>query len=425
MHYFALDTHLAKYRMPREDLSVRFIVGKTCLRRSVGMFQPQRAAARDALKQFAPRAGSSYAAGRNYDPGPNQHGSVSRLSPWIRTRMLPEWEVVETVLEHHSATAAAKYIDEVCWRTYWKGWLQLRPSIWQDFVSAHAQLLDEHRAHVGYRKALEANTGIDCFDAWVNELVETNHLHNHARMWFASIWVHTLKLPWELGADFFLRHLLDGDPASNTLSWRWVAGLHTAGKTYLAGPENIRKYTNGRFAIASKLAQAPIALEQSPLPKPRSLPTLTTPPSGTRLGLLVTEEDLSAPNWIPERCEVHSTRGYFPNAAYSTLGIAAPVVRFREQSVTDACGDQAFNSIEDLQTWIDRDALQGIVLAEPPVGHWDTALDEIRSQIHVPIYTLRHWWDELMHPYATHGFFRFKKAIPKALATLQDTATTV
>ena len=91
-------------------------------------------------------------------------------------------------------------------------------------------------------------TGIDCFDAWARELVATGYLHNHARMWFASIWIFTLRLPWELGADFFLRHLIDGDPASNTLSWRWVAGLQTAGKTYLATAENIARFTGGRFA---------------------------------------------------------------------------------------------------------------------------------------------------------------------------------
>ncbi len=73
------------------------------------------------------------------------------------------------------------------------------------------------------------------------------YLHNHARMWFASIWIFTLRLPWVLGADFFMRHLCDGDPASNTLSWRWVAGLHTRGKTYLARASNIATYTGGRF----------------------------------------------------------------------------------------------------------------------------------------------------------------------------------
>ena len=66
-------------------------------------------------------------------------------------------------------------------------------------------------------------------------------------MWFASIWIHTLKLPWELGANFFLKNLVDGDPASNTLSWRWVAGLHTKGKCYVASEDNIKKFSNGRY----------------------------------------------------------------------------------------------------------------------------------------------------------------------------------
>jgi deoxyribodipyrimidine photo-lyase len=94
-----------------------------------------------------------------------------------------------------------------------------------------------------YNEATEGRTGIVAFDYWARELVETGYLHNHARMWFASIWIFTLKLEWELGADFFLRHLADGDAASNTLSWRWVAGLHTKGKHYLARAENIARYT--------------------------------------------------------------------------------------------------------------------------------------------------------------------------------------
>jgi deoxyribodipyrimidine photo-lyase len=68
-------------------------------------------------------------------------------------------------------------------------------------------------------------TGIACFDQWTGELLETGYLHNHARVWFSSIWIFTLRLPWKLGADFFIRFLNDGDSASNTLSWRWVAGL--------------------------------------------------------------------------------------------------------------------------------------------------------------------------------------------------------
>lgn len=388
------------------------------------MFLPQRTAATAALEQFIPNAGADYAAGRNYDPGANQRGSASRLSPWIRTRMLPEWEVTSAVLEQHGAAAACKYIDEVCWRTYWKGWMQLRPSVWKEYLAARETLLEKFVDNVGYRKAIDANTGIDCFDAWVNELIETNHLHNHARMWFASIWVHTLKLPWELGADLFLRNLLDGDTASNTLSWRWVAGLHTAGKAYLASNDNIRRYTRERFPTSATLAREPVHIESKPVPQPQGLKVPTSPPSEMRLGLLVTEEDLSSVHWIPAKHTVIANCGYFPRTAYDELSIAEPVTHFRLQALTETCGRAPFESLEAVRTWVEEHAIEGLVLAETPVGHWDEVLGELKATSPVPVYTIRHWWDELMHPYATHGFFRFKKAIPKAIAALKGAHST-
>lgn len=118
-------------------------------------------------------------------------------------------------------------------------------------------------------------------------------------MWFASIWIFTFKLPWQLGADFFYRRLLDGDSASNTCSWRWVAGPHTVGKTYLARADNIEKFTAGRFAPHGQLATIADALED-PRTVSINAPKYVTPDLvGRRFGLLVTEEDCHPESLAP------------------------------------------------------------------------------------------------------------------------------
>jgi deoxyribodipyrimidine photo-lyase len=213
---------------------------------------PTRAAALARLAAFLPAAGRRYAETRNADDGPSEggRGNVSQLSPWLHAGLIGEREVLEAVLSQHSPRAAEKFIAEVFWRIYFKGYLEQRPAIWDDFCEGRDGALAALDANAGLRKAyadaVEWRTGIAAFDVWARELVETGYLHNHARMWFASIWIFTLKLDWRLGADFFLRHLMDADAASNTLSWRWVAGLHTKGKHYLARADNIARYTAGR-----------------------------------------------------------------------------------------------------------------------------------------------------------------------------------
>jgi deoxyribodipyrimidine photo-lyase len=96
---------------------------------------PSRDAALKKLAAFLPGAGRDYAAQRNHDNGRGRHTSVSCLSPWLRHRSIGEWEVVLEVLRVHSPTAADKFIQEVCWRTYWKGWLEMRPTVWQNYLS--------------------------------------------------------------------------------------------------------------------------------------------------------------------------------------------------------------------------------------------------------------------------------------------------
>ena len=184
---------------------------------------------------------------RNFDFGIQNRENISCLSPYVSHGIISEMEIINRVLKKHLFSKSEKFIQEVLWRIYWKGWLELRPGVWKDYLINLKTLRKKYKADKIYLKAIEGNTNIQCFNDWVKELKETNYLHNHARMWFASIWIFTLDLPWELGAEFFLKHLYDGDSASNTLGWRWVAGIQTPGKHYLASEWNIKKFTNNRY----------------------------------------------------------------------------------------------------------------------------------------------------------------------------------
>ena len=196
--------------------------------------------------QFIQKRLKDYSSQRNYDFGPNSRENTSNLSKYISHRIINEYDLVREVLSQYNLQKVDKFIQEIFWRVYWKGWLEHRPEVWRDFVETDPTYSAEE-----YQKAINGETGIECFDDWVKELKTENYLHNHTRMWFASIWIFTLNLPWELGARFFMKHLFDGDAASNTLSWRWVAGIQTQGKNYLARESNIRKFTNQRYTNTS------------------------------------------------------------------------------------------------------------------------------------------------------------------------------
>ena len=180
---------------------------------------------------------------RNYDSGPESENFVSGISQFVTHRVLLEYSIIKDIRFNYKSKNVNKFIEEVYWRIYWKGWLENRPSVWTKFVQKSNNKFDLKM----YEKAIQGKTEIPFFNSWVDELKEFNYLHNHTRMWFASTWIFNLGLPWELGARFFLKHLYDGDAASNTLSWRWVAGLHTKGKKYIFTPSNLRKFSNNRF----------------------------------------------------------------------------------------------------------------------------------------------------------------------------------
>jgi deoxyribodipyrimidine photo-lyase len=393
---------------------------------------PTRDEALRRLRDFLPRAGRAYADRRNFDrPG---HPDVSVLSPYVRHRLITEEEVLKAVLGRHSPQAAEKFVQEVFWRTYWKGWLEMRPGVWTACRADLARARDRLATEAGLRRDWEAacrgETGIACFDHWARELAATGYLHNHARMWFASIWIFTLRLPWVLGADFFLRHLLDGDAASNTLGWRWVAGIQTPGKHYVARADNIARYTDGRFDPRGQLDEAPLPLDAPPLPQRRPLPTGGTPAPGLRTGLLLTEEDLS-PGALIAGLDIAATAVVTGVAARSPLTVSPAVHAFTDGAVGDTLarhGDRLgpvarIDAAEAgaLRDWARGNGLAQIVHPYVPAGPAaDTAqplLDAARTG-GLAVVPLLRAYDAACWPHATAGFFRFREAIPRLLADL-------
>ena len=210
-------------------------------------FKGSRVEALDELNYFIENNLLDYPKLRNFDLGPQKRDNTSCLSPYVTHGLVSEIEIISKSLKKFSFVKNEKFIQEVLWRVYWKGWLELRPNVWGDYLKELTDIKESLKDNKNYLDAIEGNSNIECFNEWVNELKNFNYLNNHARMWFASIWIFTLNLPWQLGAEFFMKHLFDGDAASNTLGWRWVAGIQTQGKNYLATEWNIKKFTNNRF----------------------------------------------------------------------------------------------------------------------------------------------------------------------------------
>jgi len=402
---------------------------------------PTRAAALEKLDAFVPLAGAEYASKRNFDFGPGKHASVSALSPYIRHRVISEVEVLEAVLSRHGPSEADKFIQEVFWRTYWKGWLEHRPSVWlgylQQVKSALTVVEQNTNEGAAYQRAIAGNTGIEPMDSWVTELVETGYIHNHARMWFASIWIFTLKLPWVLGADFFLRHLLDGDPASNTLSWRWVAGLHTKNKAYLATPDNLATYAGTRFfaegqpAGIDTLAAHAESIDEPALLPPRA-PQLPPPTTvGPAAGLLLTEDDmhLDLPGqpvavalWMPEADASERTS---EQVRRFKAGIGKDALARAEHKWPGAVSKSVLTNLPAIADWVRREQLKQVYAAYLPVGYAAmqcARLEEALTAEGCLLQFVARDYDRSVWPHADKGFFKLKKKIPSILVSL-DLAT--
>lgn len=192
-----------------------------------------RKAALEALETFSVQG---YANTRN-----KVHGNVSRLSFYIRHGVLGLREVAESIRDRFSRSYdATKFWQELGWRQFWRMvYARLGNRIYEDLEAAKVSLGQDFPGELP-AEIQQGKTGLVCMDESVRDLVETGYMHNHARMWFASFVIHFRKLGWKAGERFFYRHLLDGDPASNALSWQWVASTFSH-RPYLFNKENVQE----------------------------------------------------------------------------------------------------------------------------------------------------------------------------------------
>ena len=376
------------------------------------IFEASRAKALNQLNNFVENNLGEYSKLRNFDFGPEKRSNISCLSPYITHGIINEQEVIQKALSKFSFSKNEKFIQEVLWRTYWKGWLELRPNVWTDYLAELNQIKNEFQNNQNYLSAIDGKTDIECFNAWVNELKDNNYLHNHTRMWFASIWIFTLELPWQLGAEFFMQHLYDGDAASNTLGWRWVAGVQTQGKHYLASEWNIKKFTNNRFQNIKLNENAPPKISEKSYQIIKQ--DFNNPQNIEKKNLLIFENNLSFE--ITDFKENNFKKIYLVSNKNEnrSIKLSEKLVKFKSQLIEDQgqrLKDQSIDcQIVDISELTNIENCYGLY---PTVGE---NLDFLNSN-NLKIDFLYRNLDQLAWQYCNKGFFNFKNYIPKIVSS--------
>ena len=372
------------------------------------------------LDDFSEKKLLFYGKMRNFDLKDKSKNNVSYLSPLVARRIITEQEIVTRVTQKHKFKDIEKFVYEVFWRSYWRGFFESHPKIYFDYKTDLNNLI-KYTSSENYISAIYGNTGIECFDFWVQELTLSGYLHNHVRMWFASIWIFTLKIPWQLGADFFMRNLLDADYASNTLSWRWVAGLHTKGKHYIAFPENIKKYTNDNFYPVGELNINPAPITQKNDYNIESF-RFTKLKSTEQLScLLMHENDLSFDLELnfdfiiiqgsihPKNKRSNVVNEYVSSCLNNALSNA-------KKKYADKVFRFDWNDSKKLNLFLDKNNIQRISSSYPMISDLKIQIDRFFKAIDTELVYYNNDWDISVWPHCTKGFFKLKKEIPRLIS---------
>lgn len=189
---------------------------------------------KDILNQIQNIDPKAYVRNRNFGDG-----AVTKLSPYISRGVISTKQIFDYLIaEKYNLFHIEKFVQELAWRDYWQQvWIEKGIAINQDLRHAQSDVV-----HQSMPKAIrEGKTGIEVIDEAIKAFYETGYIHNHMRMYIAAMACNAARAHWQMPAKWMYYHLLDGDWASNALSWQWVAGSN-ANKKYVANQENINKY---------------------------------------------------------------------------------------------------------------------------------------------------------------------------------------
>ena len=393
------------------------------------MFKSSISEAEKNFISYLPKTGLYYERNRNYSLDvQTKENTTSLLSPYIRYRAISEETILKKVIEYSGTKKAEKYIQEIFWRTYWKGWLEHKSDVYLDYINDKNKLFEEFKNKKYYLNAINANTNLSFFNDWIKDLKENGYLHNHIRMWFASIWIFTLKLPWQLGADFFMQNLLDGDPASNTLSWRWSAGIQTKGKNYLARKNNIEKYSNIKLKPNEILEEDAVPLIENKDYKIGNLEISHISNNSDILNIIIPSDEINILKDLKiKKCNAF---GGYPTEDYNDHNFSKKILHHIKNLVISCYRDDDFyynidietsfdNYYIDLDKWIEKKNIKTIHLPYVTHGNWKKIYKKIiKKYPSINFIKFNRNYDINSWIYSKKGYFKFKQNIPKIIKNL-------
>ena len=366
-----------------------------------------------------------YKSKRNFDFGSYKKNFVSALSPALSRRILTEKKIISRVSDQFSYGQVEKFIDEICWRTYWKGWLEHRPKVWYDYLSDLSSLEDK-KNNRNYINAVKGQTDLECFDDWVGDLLEFGYLHNHTRMWFASIWIYYFRLPWQLGAEFFYQNLIDADPASNTLSWRWVAGLQTKGKKYITYQENIDRFTGGRYEFPEQFKLQDNLIDEYVFYEPNYKIRNSTSSLNNKKGYIVIEDDLSFENVKKNYPVLIQSESYNPLNQSNHVKLFSDdalkqAIKYCKGNISSNVTTFSWQNPSSIKKWILDNKINELEIIAPTIGKYEILIPSTLNKFDVKLSYYFHEWDLSFWQYADKGFFKLKKKIKNIVSPFWNT----